>query len=98
MLVEMGIAVRQCFWKTQDAGTGATAREVLRDALVLLQGLRARQATEYVRNLDMLWSDLNDALPVAAYVEEGLESSLSVLTRRLRTDTRATNVAQFSEI
>ena len=56
---------------------------------------------EYARNLcvmDMLWSDLNDALPAAAYVEECLESSLSVLTRRLRTDTRATNVAQFSDI
>ena len=100
-LVDLGISVRQCFWKTQDSGTGLIAREVLRDAIVLLQGLKSKKATEYMRNLcimDMLWSDIHSDIPAAAYVEECLESSLSVLTRRMRTDTRANSVKLVSDV
>ena len=100
-LVEMGIAVRQCFWATQDVNTGESAKSVLRDATVLLQTLSGGVATEYIRSLmlmDALWTDMHGALPAACFVEECLESSLSVLTRRKQTDTRATTVAEFSDM
>ena len=101
-LVEMGTMVRQCFWKTQDVRSGAVARQVIRDAIAILHALRTRGPTEYVRNLvvmDLLWdcSGLHDALPAAVMVEECLESSLSVLTRRQGTDTRAHTVTDVSD-
>ena len=34
MLVEMGMAVRQCLWKIQEVGSGAMAWEVLRDTII----------------------------------------------------------------
>ena len=85
----------------QDSGTGLIAHEVLRDAIVLLQGLKSKKATEYMRNLcimDMLWTDMHSDIPAAAFVEECLESSLSVLTRRMRTDTRANSVKLVSDV
>ena len=100
-LVEMGICVRQCFWGTQDVNTGMVAKNVLRDAVVLLQSLCPGGSTEYIRNLivmEMMWGRLHSALPAAGYVEECLESSLSVLARRTRTDTRATTVGTFSDV
>ena len=100
-LVEMGISVRQCFWRTQDSNTGNVARQTIRDAIVLLQSLCSGGTTEYIRNLmlmDLLWSTLHAALPAAYYVEECLESSLSVLARRTRTDARATTIDDFSDI
>ena len=100
-LVQLGIEVRQCFWGSQELGSGAEARVVLRDALMLLRSLRADPRSEYIRNLalmDVLWSQLHSALPAAAFVEECLESSLSVLTRRAATDTRAHTLEQFSDM
>ena len=100
-LVEMGIAVRQCFWKTQDCGTGVHAKSVLRDATVLLHAMRGKTPSEYVRNLcvmQQLWTAIHSELPAATFVEECLESSLSVLTRRHGTDTRATTVQQISDL
>jgi hypothetical protein len=98
-LVEMGISVRQCFWRTQDGDTGDVARTVLRDAIVLLQALHGTGNTEYIRNLslmDLLWGRVHSALPAACFVEECLESSLSTLARRLGTDPRAGQVEDFS--
>ena len=100
-LVDMGMSVRSCFWKTQDTHTRAVARAVIRDAIVLLHSLQSHSATEYMRNLcimDMMWSRVHDSLPAAAFVEECLESSLSVLTKRLRTNTRANTVGQVSDV
>ena len=100
-IVEMGISVRQCFWATQDTNTGKVAKQVLMDAIVLLQSLCGGGTTEYIRNLMMMvvmWSDLHSAMPAALFVEECLESSLSVLSRRTRTDTRATSLKDFSDI
>ena len=100
-LVEMGISVRQCFWATQEANTGNVAREVICDAVVLLQSLCGTGSTEYIRNLmvmDLLWGNIHAALPTAGFVEECLESSLSVLSRRTRTDTRATSVDDFASL
>ena len=48
--------------------------------------------------MDALWTDMHDALPACCFVEECLESSLSVLTRRKQTDTRATTVDEFSDM
>jgi hypothetical protein len=98
-LVEMGIAVRQCFWRTQDVGSGDVARLVIRNAIVMLYALHGAGNTEYIRNLvlmDLLWSNLHRELPAACFVEECLESSLSTLTRRLRTDPRAGTLSAFS--
>ena len=100
-LVEMGIQVRQCYWKMQAAGTGDVARVLLRDAIVLLQSLHATGNTEYVRNLvvmDLMWSDLHSGLPACGFVEEALESSLGQLARRAGTDTRAHTVQDFSDL
>ena len=100
-VVELGMNVRQCFWKTQQPNTGNVARMVLRDAVVLLQALHGSGTTEYIRNLllmDVLWTDMHSALPAAAFVEECLESSLSVLSRRKQTDTRAHTVGDFSDM
>ena len=97
----MGIKVRTCFWKVQGVGTGGAAREVLRDAIVLLQAFGKTISSEYVRNLciaDMMWTVMHDDLPAAGFVEECLESSLSVLARRQRTDARATTVGDFSDV
>ena len=98
--VEMGIQVRQCYWKTQQVGSGSGAREVLRDAAIILRCLHSPGNTEYIRNLmlsELLWCPLHDALPAAAFVEECMESSLSVLTRHMNTDTRGTTVQAFSD-
>lgn len=100
-LVEMGIAVRQCFWEMQEGNTGEVARDVLRDAIVLLSGIAGAATTEYLRNLclmELLWSPMHSALPAAAFVEECLESSLSVLARRKASDPRATTVKDFSDM
>lgn len=100
-LVNMGIAVRHCYWTRQMANTGNVARKVYRDAIVLLSGLCGRIPTEYIRNImlsDLMWSDLHAALPAAAFVEECLESSLSTLARRKATDARATTVGDFSDL
>ena len=100
-LVEMGISVRQCFWATQEVNTGTVARSVIRDAIVLLQCLCSGGTTEYIRNLvlmDLMWTRLHSALPAAVFVEECLEASLSVLSRRTRTDVRATTLHAFSDI
>ena len=50
--------------------------------------------------MDLLWdcSGLYDALPAAVMVDECLESSLSVLTRRQGTDTRAHTVNDVSDL
>ena len=99
-LVDMGISIRQCYWTTQQPGTGAHARNVIRDAICLLTGLQKNKPSEYLRNLCMmhlLWTPFHDDIPAAAYVEECLESSLSVLSRRQRTDARITTVSDFSD-
>lgn len=100
-LVEMGIAVRQCFWATKEANTGLVARSVIRDGIVLLHSLSGGRVTEYVRNLvlmDILWVTGHSSLPATAFVEECLESSLSVLGQRKQTDTRAHTVEDFSNM
>ena len=100
-IVELGMNVRQCFWKTQAANTGNVARLVLRDAIVLLHALHGPGTTEYIRNLmvmEVMWTEMHSALPAAAFVEECLESSLSVLARRKQTDTRAHTVQDFSDM
>jgi hypothetical protein len=102
LLVDMGISVRQCFWPdvSKDVDSGDLARRVLRDALVLSQAVQSGGSSEYLRNLclmDLLWGRIHQHLPAASYVEECLESSLSTLGRRLRTDPRATTVQSFSD-
>jgi hypothetical protein len=100
-IVELGMNVRQCFWKTQAANTGNVSRLVLRDAIVLLHALHGPGTTEYIRNLmvmEVMWTEMHSALPAAAFVEECLESSLSVLARRKQTDTRAHTVQDFSDM
>jgi hypothetical protein len=99
-LVEMGIGVRQCFWKSQAAGTGDLARRVLRDAIVVLQATHVDGSTEYLRNIslmELMWVGFHSEMPAAVYVEEALESSLSTLARRLRTDTRSDTVGAVSD-
>ena len=98
-LVEMGISVRQAFWKSQEPGTGELARRTLRDAMVVLRAVHVDGSTEYLRNIalmELMWSTIHTEMPAACYVEEALEASLSTLARRLRTDLRADTVESVS--
>jgi hypothetical protein len=102
LLADMGITVRQCFWPhvSKDVDSGDLAKRVLRDALVLSEAVQSGGSKEYLRNLrlmDLLWGRIHQHLPAACCVEECLESSLSTLGRRLRTDPRVTTVQSFSD-
>ena len=99
----IGWQVRRCFWEGRHAGSGAWAAQCLRHCLLLLCALLGDKAkvSEYARSIGVAllgWTAWHDAMPAAAYVEEGCEAQLSQLSSALKRNPHATGIADVSDM
>ena len=52
-LMQLGIAVRRCYWEGRRPNTGDWAHQVLSDCLVFLVSVDGQGSSEYIRSLGL---------------------------------------------
>ena len=86
-LFQLGYLVRCCTWEGRSKGSGAIAKKICEDVLVLLVHLlKDNQAkNEYVRTLAisiLTWQPMMSQMPGVCFAEESCEAMLSRLSHR----------------